>query len=277
MCGISLYSRLIDYQRFREVADENQATLLCDMSHFSGLVAAGLVDSPFEHCDMVSTTVHKTLRGPRSGILFYRRSTEKVPNLQEKVEKTIFPGMLGGPHNHTISAMAACFKESKSEEFKEYQRQVLKNSKVLGQTMEKLGYRQQTGGTDNHMNMVILKEHGLFSDSVEHMLDYLGVTVNKFNVKGTPFKARPDGLRLGSPAMTTRGCREAEFEEIGHILGDILGFAKEYCRSGESFEGFKQRFDEDVNLSQVQQLQNFRNIVKEFSSKFDYNFEEEMI
>jgi glycine hydroxymethyltransferase len=246
------------------------------MSHISGLVAAGLVESPFEYCDMVTTTVHKTLRGPRSGILFYRKSTKQIPNLQEKVEKTIFPGLLGGPLNHTIAAMATCFKEAGSDQFKEYQEKVLENSKVLGEELERMGYKQQTGGTSNHMNMISIKEHGLFGDSMEHLLDGVGITVNKFQVVGTPFTSRPDGLRVGSPAMTTRGCGVDEFKEIARILNEVLDFGKRYCRN-ETLDEFKVRFENDLLGDRVSELSSLKRLVRDFSNQFEYNFSSEMI
>ena len=267
----------MDYKKFREVADEVGALLMCDMAHVSGLVAADLMASPFEFCDLVTTTVHKTLRGPRSGILFYRRSTALEPKLQDKVEKAIFPGLLGGPHNHTIAAMAACFKEASSEQFREYQKKVLANSQVLGESMVEGGYIQQTGGTDNHMILVSIREQGLFGDSVEHLLDLLGVTLNKFQVKGTPPSGRPNGLRLGSPPMTTRGCTQDDFFEIGKIMCEILDFAKRYSGKEEPFVEFKERLARDLEADALPEMKVLSKRVKDFASKFPYNFKSDMI
>ena len=219
IAGASAYSRTIDFKKFREAADSCGAYLMVDMDHIAGLVATGLHPSPFPYADVVTTTTHKTLRGPRGGMIL--TNDEEIA---KKINKIIFPGIQGGPLMHVIGAKAQCFYEALQPEFKEYQTNVLKNIKALANTLEKEGFRLISGGTDNHLILVDVKgSTGITGKEAEQTLDKINITCNKNTIpndKESPFKT--SGIRLGSPAMTTRGFKEKEFEEVGHIIAKAL-------------------------------------------------------
>ena len=215
IAGTSAYSRIIDFKKFREIADEVGAYLMVDMAHIAGLVAAGLHPSPIPYADVVTSTTHKTLRGPRGGIILTNNE-----EIIKKINKIIFPGIQGGPLMHVIGAKAQCFYEALQPSFKEYQNQVLKNIKALSDTLIKEGFRIVSGGTDNHLILVDVKESiGITGKEAETILDKINITVNKNTIPydtESPFKT--SGIRLGSPAMTTRGLKEIEFKKIGMII-----------------------------------------------------------
>lgn len=219
IAGASAYSRTIDFKKFREAADSCGAYLMVDMAHIAGLVATSLHPSPFPYADVVTTTTHKTLRGPRGGMIL--TNDEEIA---KKINKIIFPGIQGGPLMHVIGAKAQCFYEALQPEFKEYQTNVLKNIKALANTLEKEGFRLISGGTDNHLILVDVKGSiGITGKEAEQTLDKINITCNKNTIpndKESPFKT--SGIRLGSPAMTTRGFKEKEFEEVGHIIAKAL-------------------------------------------------------
>lgn len=219
VAGASAYSRFIDFKRFREIADEVGALLFVDMAHIAGLVAAGLHENPVDYADVVSSTTHKTLRGPRGGLILTNNE-----EIIKKINKTIFPGIQGGPLMHVIAAKAECFYEDLQPEFKEYASQVIKNAKVLAKTLEEEGLRIISGGTDNHLMLVDVKStYGITGKEAETVLDKIYITVNKNTIPNeTESPALTSGIRLGSPAMTTRGLKEAEFVEIGHIIAKAL-------------------------------------------------------
>ena len=218
IAGTSAYSRIIDFKRFREIADSVGAYLMVDMAHIAGLVAAGLHPNPVEYADVVTSTTHKTLRGPRGGIIL--TNSEEII---KKINKTIFPGIQGGPLMHVIAAKAQSFSEALDASFKTYQEQVLKNIKALSKSLEENGFRIVSGGTDNHLILVDVTSSNLTGKEAEKLLDEINITVNKNTI---PYdKASPmitSGIRIGSPAMTTRGLKEAEFYEIGNIISDAL-------------------------------------------------------
>ena len=275
VCGYSLYSRFIDFSRFRQAADRHQSYLLCDMAHFSGLVAADIPPSnPFDYCDIVTTTVHKTLRGPRSGLVFFRKSTAFDDELGLKVLDSVFPGNLGGPQHHSITAMATALLEASTSEFREYQQQVVKNSIALAETLKKKGYRLMTDGTENHMIMLSLENKGAYGDEVYNLLDVAEVTSNPYTVKGTPHTARPNGLRVGTPPMTTRGCAESDFETIGELLDEFVHLSKDIRHDSDTLAQFKQRLLAPENQSAIGEM---RSKVNRFCEKFDYNHTREMI
>merc|ERR1712000_176731 len=219
VAGTSAYSRLIDYERMREIANSVNAYLLSDMAHISGLVAGDVIPSPFPNSDIVTTTTHKSLRGPRGAMIFFRKgvrsttkSGEKVMyDLENPINASVFPGHQGGPHNHTISALAVALKQACTPEYKAYQRQVLKNAKALAARLGNsansggLGYNIVSGGTDNHLVLVDLKSKGIDGARVERVLELCGVASNKNTVPGDKSALKPGGLRMASPAMTTRG------------------------------------------------------------------------
>ena len=218
IAGASAYYRIIDFKRFREIADSVGAYLMVDMAHIAGLVAAGLHPNPVEYADVVTSTTHKTLRGPRGGIIL--TNSEEII---KKINKTIFPGIQGGPLMHVIAAKAQSFSEALDPSFKTYQEQVLKNIKALSKSLEENGFRIVSGGTDNHLILVDVTSSTLTGKEAEKLLDEINITVNKNTI---PYdKASPmitSGIRIGSPAMTTRGLKEAEFYEIGNIISDAL-------------------------------------------------------
>ena len=215
IAGGSAYSRIIDFKRFRDIADKCGAYFMVDMAHIAGLVATGLHPSPIPYADVVTSTTHKTLRGPRGGIILTNNE-----EIAKKINKTIFPGIQGGPLMHVIAAKAQCFYEALQPSFKQYQEQVLKNSQALANVLTKEGLRVVTGGTDNHLLLVDVKStFNITGKDAEQVLDKINITVNKNTIpfdEESPFKT--SGIRLGSPAMTTRGLKEPEFEQIGHII-----------------------------------------------------------
>ncbi|KAE8348615.1 serine hydroxymethyltransferase-domain-containing protein [Aspergillus coremiiformis] len=232
IAGTSAYSRLIDYPRMRQIADAAGAYLLSDMAHISGLVAAGVLPSPFNHSDVVTTTTHKSLRGPRGAMIFYRkgvRRTDKKGNpemydLENPINASVFPGHQGGPHNHTITALAVALKQAQSTEFKTYQETVLANAKALADRLGSplsnggLGYNIVSGGTDNHLILLDLKNRGVDGARVERVLELCGVASNKNTVPGDKSALKPGGLRLGTPAMTTRGFQPEDFRRVADIV-----------------------------------------------------------
>ena len=219
IAGASAYSRTIDFKKFREAADSCGAYLMVDMAHIAGLVAAGLHPSPFPYADVVTTTTHKTLRGPRGGMILTNNE-----EIAKKIDKIIFPGIQGGTLMHVIGAKAECFYEALQPEFKEYQKRVLKNIKVLAKKLEEEGFRIVSGGTDNHLILVDVKSSlGITGKEAEKILDSINITCNKNTIPNdteSPFKT--SGIRLGSPAMTTRGFNELEFEKVGRIIAEAL-------------------------------------------------------
>lgn len=219
IAGASAYSRTIDFEKFREIADEVGAYLFVDMAHIAGLVAAGLHPSPVPFADVVTTTTHKTLRGPRGGLILTNNE-----EIAKKIDKTVFPGIQGGPLMHVIAAKAQCFYEALQPEFKDYQKQVLKNIIALSETLKEEGFHVVSNGTDNHLILVDVKSAcGLTGKDAQNLLDRIHITVNKNTIPGdTESPALTSGIRLGSPAMTTRGLKEDDFRKIGTIIAQAL-------------------------------------------------------
>jgi len=217
VAGASAYSRIIDFERLRGICDETGALLLVDMAHFSGLVAAGLYPNPCQWADIVTTTTHKTLRGPRSGLILCRAQYAQA------VDKTVFPGIQGGPLVHVIAAKAVCFLEAMQPEFIAYQRRVVANAQALAASLSDAGYRVVSGGTDTHVMLVDVFSKGLRGKEAEKALDEAWITVNKNSI---PFDQNPplnpSGIRLGSPAVTTRGFGEAEMRQVGELIARVL-------------------------------------------------------
>ncbi|MGL4655669.1 MAG: serine hydroxymethyltransferase [Sarcina sp.] len=217
VAGASAYSRTIDFAKFREIADEVGAYLMVDMAHIAGLVAAGVHPSPVPYCDFVTSTTHKTLRGPRGGLILCKEKFAKA------VDKNIFPGIQGGPLMHTIAAKAVCFKEALEPEFVEYQKQVVVNAKALAESLESYGFKIVSGGTDNHLMLVDLTNKDVTGKEVENLLDTVGITLNKNTVPNetrSPFVT--SGVRIGTPAVTTRGFKEEDMKEIAGIINEAI-------------------------------------------------------
>ena len=217
IAGYSAYSRMLDFVRFRKIADKVGAYLMADIAHIAGLVAAGEHPSPVPHADFVTTTTHKTLRGPRGGMIMCKEKFGKA------VDKVIFPGIQGGPLVHVIAAKAVAFKEALLPEFKDYQRQVVKNARALAKRLTEDGFRIVSGGTDNHLMLVDLSPKNITGRDAETALDAAGITVNKNSI---PYDQKPpvttSGIRLGTPIVTTRGMREPEMKIIGDLICDTL-------------------------------------------------------
>lgn len=215
--GASAYPRTIDFPAFRRIADEAGCMVMADIAHIAGMVAVGLHPSPVPHCEFVTTTTHKTLRGPRSGLIMCRQEFAK------KLDSAIFPGSQGGPLMHVIAAKAVALKEAMTPAFKEYQAQIVRNAAAMASTLLARGYRLVSGGTDNHLMLVNLKDTPLTGKEGEAALEHVGITVNKNTV---PFETRSpfitSGIRIGTPAITTRGMKEKEMERIGNLIADVL-------------------------------------------------------
>ncbi len=218
VCGASAYPRVIDFKKFREIADEVGAILMADIAHIAGLVAAGEHPSPFPYCDVVTTTTHKTLRGPRGGMIM-----TNDPEIAKKVNSAIFPGLQGGPLVHVIAAKAVGFGENLKPEWKEYAKQVRRNAETLATVLMNRGYNVVSGGTDNHLVLVSFLDKDFSGKDADEALGRAGITVNKNTVPGetrSPFIT--SGIRIGSPALTARGMKEAEFELIANRIADVL-------------------------------------------------------
>ncbi|MBI4291430.1 MAG: serine hydroxymethyltransferase [Betaproteobacteria bacterium] len=217
VAGASAYSRVIDWQRFRDIADSVGARLMVDMAHYAGLIAAGLYPSPVGIADFVTSTTHKTLRGPRGGFILAKSEHEKILN------STIFPGIQGGPLMHVIAAKAVAFKEALSAGFRQYQEQVLANSRIMAETLAKRGLRIVSGGTDSHMFLVDLRPKNITGKDAESALGRANITVNKNAIPHDPQKPFvTSGVRIGSPAMTTRGFGNAEAEKVADLIADVI-------------------------------------------------------
>jgi len=218
VAGASAYSRVIDFKKFREIADEVGAYLMVDMAHIAGLVAAGEHPNPMEYADIVTSTTHKTMRGPRGGIILTNNE-----EIAKKIDKAIFPGIQGGPLMHIIAAKAVAFKEALSPEFKEYQKQVVKNAKAMADALVKGGLRIVSGGTDNHLMLVDLRPKGVTGKMAEESLEKAGITCNKNAIPNDPEKPFiTSGVRLGTPAITARGMKEDESVKIAEMIIKVL-------------------------------------------------------
>lgn len=231
VCGASAYSRVIDFKKVREIADEVGAYMMVDMAHIAGLVAAGLHPSPVPYADVVTTTTHKTLRGPRGGLILCREELGKV------IDKAVFPGTQGGPLMHIIAAKAVAFGEALKPEFKEYQEQIAKNAQVLSKALLDKGFNIVSGGTDNHLMLIDLRPFGLTGKEFEKRLDEVHITVNKNAIPNDPEKPFvTSGIRVGTPAVTSRGFKEAEMEMIADWMMQIA----------KDFEANKERITKEV-------------------------------
>nr|XP_002127233.1 serine hydroxymethyltransferase, cytosolic [Ciona intestinalis] len=267
IAGMSCYSRVIDYERIRKIADANKALVMADMAHVSGLVATGVIPSPFEHCQIVTSTTHKTLRGPRAGIIFYRRGV-KVPatdgkpaemyNFEKPINEAVFPGLQGGPHNHAIAGVAVCLLQAKSPMFIEYQKNVVSNAQTLGKVLMDKGYDVVTGGTDTHLILVNLKSKGTDGNRADKVLEAIGVACNKNTCPGDKAALRPSGLRLGSPALTSRGLNGKDFEKVADFIDRGVQLTVEIQNSLEpkaTFKDFRVKlYNDDVIIGKVKAL-----------------------
>jgi glycine hydroxymethyltransferase len=219
IAGGSAYPRDYDYAKFREIADANGSLLMMDMAHISGLVASGEQASPFEYCDVVTTTTHKSLRGPRAGMIFYKKDER---NMGARINQAVFPALQGGPHEHQIAAIATQLKEVMTPEFKQYSQQVKANAAALANKLTSLGYTMASGGTENHLVLWDLKPQGLTGSKLQNTCDAACITLNKNCVPGDRSAVTPGGVRIGAPALTTRKMVESDFEQIAMFLHEAL-------------------------------------------------------
>lgn len=231
VCGASAYPRAIDFKKFRDICDEVGALLMVDMAHIAGLVAGGQHENPVPYSDFVTTTTHKTLRGPRGGMILCKEKYAKA------IDKALFPGMQGGPLMHIIAAKAVCFKEAMQPEFKEYAEQIVKNCKALADGLVKRGHKLVSGGTDNHVMLMDLREDGVTGKELEHNLDEVHITVNKNTIPGEPLSPFvTSGIRIGTAAVTTRGLKEEDMDVIAECISLVI----------KDFEGNKETVNAKV-------------------------------
>lgn len=277
VAGASAYSRLIDYKRVRHIAEKVNAYIVADIAHVSGLMAAQIIPSCFPHVDIVMTTTHKSLRGPRGALIFYRRglkgiSSKGVPimyEIEDRINFSVFPGLQGGPHNHTIGAIATCLKQVDSPDFIYYQHQVLKNSLSFANRLIELGYFLVSGGTDNHLVLVDLKRsRSIDGSSVERILELACIVTNRNTIPGDKSALNPGGIRMGTPAMTSRGFLERDFIQVANFFDKAVSIAvrlKE-TESGKSMSGFKKMCA--VGSSVDSELEQLRREVVYFARSF---------
>jgi len=278
VAGASAYARLIDYERIRNIADGVGAYVLADMAHISGLVSANVIPSCFPYADVVTTTTHKSLRGPRGAMIFYRKGQKGVDkkgnpimyDLEQKINFAVFPGLQGGPHNHTIGALAVCLKQANTQEFVEYQKQVLKNSSRLADELNKRGYHLVSGGTDNHLVLVDMKSSRKIDGArVERVLEMACIATNKNTIPGDKSALNPSGIRMGTPALTTRGLTEDDFAIVAEFFDRAVTIAvdlKNNTEEGKKLKGFRNMCA--VGPSVHPDLEQLRKEVSEFACTF---------
>lgn len=275
IAGVSCYSRCLDYKRFKEIATENNAYLFSDMAHISGLVAAGLIPSPFEYSDVVSTTTHKTLRGPRAGVIFFRKGVRSIGkngekimyDIENRINQAVFPGLQGGPHNHAIAAIATAMKQAKTEEFVNYQKQVIANAVKLCSCLQQRGYKISTDGTDIHLILVDLRNVGISGAKAEKILEEISIACNKNTVPGDKSALNPSGIRLGTPAITTRGVKEEHIDDIASLIDRGLKLSLEVsAKSGPKLVDYKSFLTKDPEIKA--KVAALREEVEKYSRQF---------
>ena len=254
ICGGSAYPRDWDYGKFREIADANGSLLMMDMAHISGLVATGEQTSPFDYCDVVTTTTHKSLRGPRAGMIFFRKDER---GFETKINQAVFPALQGGPHEHQIAGVATQLKEVMTPEFKVYSQQVKKNANALAEKLQSKGYKMASGGTENHLVLWDLKPAGITGSKYEKCCDFVNITLNKNCVPGDRSAITPGGVRIGACALTTRKMCEPDFEQIAELLHEVLEAAlKLQEKSGPKLKDFTALLDGDETLKSIRERVN---------------------
>lgn len=251
--GCTAYPRDLDYKRLREIADSVSAYLLIDMSHISGLVATKNHNNPFEYADVVTSTTHKTLRGPRAGMIFYRLEKEgKNAGLKEKINFAVFPMIQGGPHNHQIAAIATQLKEVATDEFVAYSKQIIVNAKQLAISLIAYGHKLATDGTDNHLILLDCRPKGLTGSKVEKACDLVHITLNKNTLYGDKSALTPGGVRIGTPAVTTRGMVEKDMEKIAEFIDRVINLCVvTQKKSGKNLKEFIQALEKDSEIEAI--------------------------
>ncbi|CAF1332916.1 unnamed protein product [Adineta ricciae] len=279
IAGISCYSRNLEYDKFRQICDDVGAILLADMAHVSGLVAAKVVADPFPYADIVTTTTHKSLRGPRAAMIFYRKGPKRpqvinksdnsvqMYDYEKKINEAIFPGLQGGPHNNAIGAIGVALKQAASEEFKVYAQQVVKNAKQLVQTLTEKGYTFVAGGTDTHLALLDLRPIGLDGAKVERVLEVVSIAVNKNTCPGDKSALKPSGIRFGTPALTTRGLQENDIVRVAEFIDRAVKIAQEINQndSNQLLKDFKANMKLDQHAKKLDEL---KEEIENFASQF---------
>merc|ERR1719424_982487 len=253
LCGASAYPRVVDFKKFRDIADECGALLMADIAHISGLVATKQHPSPFEHCDIVTTTTHKSLRGPRAGMIFFKYS-EKIPDIKDRIDMAVFPALQGGPHNHQIGGLAAQLLEVDTPDFVEYSKNVVTNASALAEALKAKGHKLATDGTDNHLVLWDVRPHGLTGGKVEKVCECASISLNRNAVHGDVSALSPRGVRIGTPAMTTRGCNVSEFNKIGEFLDRCCQIALRVQKEkGKKLKDFEAGLKDDAEVVALKQ------------------------
>ncbi|CAG8512133.1 12615_t:CDS:2 [Acaulospora morrowiae] len=262
ICGGSAYVQDWDYARLRKIADQHGAYLLADIAHISGLVASSEANNPFELCDVVTTTTHKTLRGPRAGLIFFRRKRDD--DLENRVNNAVFPSCQGGPHNNTIAAIAVCLKQVATPEFRQYAKQVRANAKALANALIERGYKLVTDGTANHMILWDLKPLKLTGSKVEKICDMVNITINKNSIHGDVNMVSPGGVRIGTPALTSRSFKEEDFLKVSEFLHRAVQIALRVQEKA----GSKMMKDFVMACQDVEEISTLKNEVEIFATGF---------
>lgn len=282
IAGISCYPRFLDYKRFRTICDQNGAYLMADMAHISGLVAGGVCPSPFEYADIVTSTTHKSLRGPRSGLIFYRKGVRSVNprtgvqtmyDLENQINAAVFPGLQGGPHNSAIAGVATAMKQAMTPEFRQYQQQIVTNAKRLCESLANRGYKIVTGGTDVHIVWVDLRSKKISGSLAARLLEEVSVACNKNTVPGDLSALNPSGIRLGTPALTTRGLVEEDMDQVAAFIDEGIQLAIEIRHQdsaatlppSQEMKSFNKLLLEPANKTKIDELKDrIENYAKQF-------------
>jgi glycine hydroxymethyltransferase len=277
VAGTSAYCRLIDYARMRQIADLVGAYLIVDMAHISGLISAEVIPTPFRYADVVTTTTHKSLRGPRGAMIFFRKGVRKsdaktgketLYELEGPINFSVFPGHQGGPHNHTIAALAVALKQATTPEFKAYQEQVIKNAKALEIELKRLGHKLVADGTDSHMVLMDLRPKSLDGARVEAVLEQVNIACNKNSIPGDKSALSPCGIRIGAPAMTSRGLGEKDFERVAGYIDTCIALCKQVQSSLPKEANKMKDFKAKVASEEVAEILKLRSEIAEWASSF---------
>lgn len=277
VAGTSAYCRLIDYERMRKIADSVGAYLVVDMAHISGLIAAEVIPTPFKYADVVTTTTHKSLRGPRGAMIFFRKGVRSVDaktgketlyDLENPINFSVFPGHQGGPHNHTITALAVALKQAQTPDFKAYQEKVVSNAKALENKFKSLGHKLVSDGTDSHMILVDLRQHSLDGARVEAVLEQINIACNKNSIPGDKSALTPCGIRIGTPAMTSRGFGEKDFERVANYIDESIKICKDVQTSLPKEANKLKDFKVKVASGDVARINELRQEISAWTSAF---------
>ncbi|KAJ8762622.1 hypothetical protein K2173_008061 [Erythroxylum novogranatense] len=276
VAGASAYARLYDYARIRKVCDKQKAILLADMAHISGLVAAGVIPSPFEYADVVTTTTHKSLRGPRGAMIFFRKGVKEINkqgqevmyDYEDKINQAVFPGLQGGPHNHTIAGLAVALKQVRAPEYRAYQEQVLSNCAKFAESLMGMGYELVSGGTENHLVLVNLRNKGIDGSRVEKVLESVHIAANKNTVPGDVSAMVPGGIRMGTPALTSRGFVEDDFAKVAQFFDAAVKLALKIKADtkGTKLKDFMATMKSDSHVQS--EISKLRHEVEEYARQF---------